>query len=133
MLPNFEQKANEIRKDIITMGEFVLMSLEESLKGIKEENGEYLRSSREGNIKHLTYMADSVDNNIIVALALYAPEAGELREMIALLKTTNELIRIAESTKKFSKGMQDIIETGIDIVQFTQYIIELHTISIHNK
>jgi phosphate transport system protein len=132
MLPNFEQKASDIKKDIITMGEFVLSSFEESLQGIKEESIEHFRSAREGNIKHLTYMADSVDNNIIVALALYAPEAGELRELIAMLKTTNELVRIADASKKFSRGMQEIIETGADISKIKQYIIELHTISIRS-
>lgn len=114
------------------MGEFVLSSFEESLQGIKEENTEYFRAAREGNIKHLTYMADSVDNNIIVALALYSPEAGELRELIAMLKTTNELVRIADASKKFSKGMQEIIEAGADISKIKQYIIELHTISIRS-
>jgi phosphate transport system protein len=132
MLPNFEQKASDIKKDIITMGEFVLSSFEESLQGIKEESIEHFRSAREGNIKHLTYMADSVDNNIIVALALYAPEAGELRELIAMLKITNELVRIADASKKFSRGMQEIIETGADISKIKQYIIELHTISIRS-
>jgi len=132
MLPNFEQKASDIKKDIVTMGEFVLSSFEESLQGIKEENTEHFRAAREGNIKHLTYMADSVDNNIIVALALYAPEAGELRELIAMLKTTNELVRIADASKKFSKGMQEIIEAGADISKIKQYIIELHTISIRS-
>lgn len=132
MLPNFEQKASDIKKDIVTMGEFVLSSFEESLQGIKEENTEHFRAAREGNIKHLTYMADSVDNNIIVALALYAPEAGELRELIAMLKTTNELVRIADASKKFSKGMQEIIETGADISKIKQYIIELHATSIRS-
>ena len=132
MLPNFEQKANEIRKDIVTMGEFVLSSFEESLQGIKEGNIDHLKAAREGNIKHLTYMADSVDNNIIVALALYAPEAGELREMIALLKITNELVRIAEASQKFSRGMQEIVESGSDISSIKQYIIELHSVSIRS-
>lgn len=132
MLPNFEQKVNEIRKDIITMGEFVLSSFEESLHGIKDEEVDHFRTAREGNIKHLTYMADSVDNNIIVALALYAPEAGELRELIALLKITNELVRIAEASKKFSRGMQEIIEGGSDISGIKQYIIELHSVSIRS-
>jgi phosphate transport system protein len=132
MLPNFEQKTNEIKKDIIMMGEFILSSFEESLNGIKEEDPDNFTAAREGNIKHLAYMADSVDNNIIVALALYSPEAGELRELIALLKSTNELIRIADASKKFSKGMQELIETGADLSKIKQYIIELHGISIRS-
>ena len=130
MLPNFEQKTNDIRKDIITMAEFVLSSFDEALQGIEDEDISHFKTAREGNLKHLTYMADSVDNNIIVALALYAPEAGELREMIAMLKATNELVRIADASKKFSKGMQEIIEAGVDISDIKQYIMELHTISI---
>ena len=130
MLPNFEQKTNDIRKDIITMAEFVLSSFDEALQGIEDEDISHFKTARDGNLKHLTYMADSVDNNIIVALALYAPEAGELREMIAMLKATNELVRIADASKKFSKGMQEIIEAGVDISDIKQYIMELHTISI---
>jgi len=132
MLPNFEQKVTEIRKDIVTMGEFVLNSFEESLEGIKDGNTDRFRNSREGNIKHLTYMADSVDNNIIVALALYSPEAGDLRELIALLKATNELVRIAEASKKFARGMEDVLSLGVDINPFKQYIIEMHSISMRS-
>lgn len=132
MLPNFEQKVTEIRKDIVTMGEFVLNSFEESLEGIKDGNTDRFRNSREGNIKHLTYMADSVDNNIIVALALYSPEAGDLRELIALLKATNELVRIAEASKKFARGMEEVLSLGVDISPFKQYIIEMHSISMRS-
>lgn len=132
MLPNFEQKTNEIKKDIITMGEFILSSFEESLQGLKEEDSDNFIAAREGNIKHLTYMADSVDNNIIVALALYSPEAGELRELIALLKSTNELTRIADAAKKFSKGMQELVDGDADLSKIKQYIIELHSISIRS-
>lgn len=130
MLPNFNEKVNEIRKDIITMGTFVLSSFEESMEGIKNDDVNCFRAARDGNIKHLSYMADSVDNNIIVALALYSPEASDLRELIALLKTTNELVRIAEASKKFSKGMEETIVQGGDISHLKPYIIELHSVSM---
>lgn len=104
--------------------------LKRHFKELKMRSTSHFKTAREGNLKHLSYMADSVDNNIIVALALYAPEAGELREMIAMLKATNELVRIADASKKFSKGMQEIIEAGVDISDIKQYIMEPHTISI---
>lgn len=132
MLPNFEQKVAEIKKDIITMAEFILSAFEDSLDGIKAENSEKVKVSRDGNVKHLSYMAESVDNNVIVALALYSPEAGELRGLIAMLKTTNELIRIADSFKKYSKSMQEIMESDFDINTIKQYILDLHTISIRS-
>jgi len=132
MLPNFEQKVSEIKKDIITMAEFILSAFEESLEGIKNNNVEQVKASREGSIKHLTYMAESVDNNVIVALALYAPEASELRNLIAMLKTTNELMRMAEGLKKYSKSMQEIMESDFDFNGIKQYVLELHTISIRS-
>lgn len=130
MLQKFDLKVAEIRKDILTMAEFVLASFEQSLEGIKDGDVNSLINAREGNIKHLSYLANSVDNNIIVALALYSPEAGDLRELIALLKSTNELLRIGEASKKYSKGMQDIVESGIDMTALKPYIIELHNITI---
>ena len=132
MLPNFEQKVSEIKKDIITMAEFVLSAFEESLDGIKSGNIEKIKSARDGSIKHLNYMAESVDNNIIVALALYAPEAGELRNLIAMLKSTNELMSISESMKKYSKSMQDIMSSDFDFESIKQYVIDLHSISIRS-
>jgi len=132
MLPNFEQKVADIRKDIITMGEFVESALEDSLEGVLENDIDKLKAAREGSIKHLSYIAESVDNNVIVALALYSPEAGELRELVSMLKTTNELIRISEAIKKYSKGMQEILEDKMDMSGISQYIAELHTISIRS-
>jgi phosphate transport system protein len=134
MLPNFEQKANEIKKDIISMGEFILHAFEESLEGIKTNNIEKLVSSREGNIKHLSYMADSVDNNVIVALALYGPEASELRNLIAMMKSTNELTRIADGFKKYVRGMEEVMASDFNVgnLKVKDYVIDLHTISINS-
>jgi phosphate transport system protein len=132
MLPNFEQKVTDIRKDIITMGEFIESALEDSLQGVLENDIDKLKAAREGSIKHLTYIAESVDNNVIVSLALYSPEAGELRELVSMLKTTNELIRISEAIKKYSKGMQEIVEDGMDLSTVKPYISELHSISIRS-
>ena len=114
------------------MAEFLLSAFEDSLEGIKTNSIEKIRYSREGSVKHLNYIAESVDNNIIVALALYSPEASELRSLIAMLKSTNELMRIADSLRKYSKSMQEILESDFDFEGIKQYVLDLHIISVRS-
>lgn len=49
---------------------------------------------------------EEIDNLILNIFALYAPEARDLREMVAFLKITSSLQRIAINEKNYIKNME---------------------------
>ena len=56
-------------------------------------------------LKTINKKADDIDNLILTVCALYSPEAKDLREMIAFLKITSALQRIATNEKNYMKNM----------------------------
>lgn len=56
-------------------------------------------------LKQINQKADDIDNLILTVCALYSPEAKDLREMIAFLKITSSLQRIANNEKNYMKNM----------------------------
>jgi len=56
-------------------------------------------------LKQINKKADDIDNLILTVCALYSPEAKDLREMIAFLKITSSLQRIANNEKNYMKNM----------------------------
>ncbi|MEY4505043.1 MAG: hypothetical protein RL154_1340 [Pseudomonadota bacterium] len=130
MMPNFELRVSQIRKDIISMAQISLASFRESLNALKNQSVEGFKIARDNNVQHLVYLSDSVDNSIVVALALYSPEAGELRSLIASLKITNELVRIGESAQKYAKGMELSMQQGYDLVPVLPLAIKLNEITV---
>jgi phosphate transport system protein len=131
MLPNYENKMNEIQQDIVTMIEYSVESFHLSFEAVKNRDISMLKSAQNSRIKHLNYLANSVDNNIIVLLALHTPEAGQLRELIALLKSTNELVRIGDAAKVYAMGMEEAFVENLDLEKLMPYINQLHLSAIN--
>jgi len=76
------------------------------------------------NIKNIGKKTNDIDNNIIKVLALYSPEARDLREIVAYFKITNELNRACSSSRSFIKGFNDIC-TDIDKEIINKYALPL--------
>jgi phosphate transport system protein len=76
------------------------------------------------NIKNVSNKTNDIDNDIIKVLALYAPEARDLRQTVGYFKVTNELVRAAGNTRSFIKGFTDLcVDVDKEIVG--QYLIPM--------
>jgi len=56
-------------------------------------------------LKMINQHVEDIDNLILTIFALYTPEAKDLREMVAFLKITSSLQRIATNEKNYMKNM----------------------------
>lgn len=128
MLPNFQHKKNEIRHDVITMIQIIREAFTLTFGAIEHNEIEKIANLHQTRLGHLSYLANSIDNNVVVALALHAPEAGELRDLIALLKSTANLTRMGASAKSYAKRMKEVIEKGVGLEFTMPFIIQLHKI-----
>lgn len=130
MLPRYENKLNEIRGMISGMLSQIIQSSEETLKAFETDNSELYESSRT-YIKNIQSDANKIDNEIIKTFALFGPEADELRLLVAYLKMTNEIDRIGDGMKKYSKRLHEHCMGECDMSVLTNAIIQLHKTTIN--
>ncbi|WP_419763691.1 MAG: phosphate signaling complex PhoU family protein [Arcobacter sp.] len=102
MLKVYDTKRELIQNELLEIGEVVVESLNAALKALKDDDIKALKDA-DLSLKKLTSKSNNIDNSIVTALALYQPEAKDLRELVSYLKITNELVRAGGNTKDFIK------------------------------
>lgn len=105
MLSKNEEKLAEVRvktiavlEDLTIFQKLVLQALEACDPNSYEQAGIPLHAINE--------KVEAIDNLILNIFALYSPEAKDLREMVAFLKITSSLQRIAINEKNYIKNME---------------------------
>ena len=125
MLSNFNHKIDEIDT---MMKEFVsklIKAQQLCYQGYKKSDIKTLNSARE-ILKGYTNSANEIDNDIVKTLALYGPEAGNLREMVGYLKITNELVLTAENIISYAKANKALITNDFSIDNMPSGFDALH-------
>ena len=105
MLNKNREKLQEVRDRTTEILNALLISQKltyQALKDCDEKNYDQTRVPLKGIGKKL----EEIDQLILVILARYAPEARDLREMVAFLKITYSLQRIAINEKNYIKNMK---------------------------
>ena len=124
MLKTYEEKVNTITQAICEIAHIVVNSNKNALNLIKSSKIEDLKEINI-SIKKLTIKSNEIDNLIITTLALYSPEAKDLRLMVAYLKITNELLRAASNCKTFIKGFRKSYSEEINSKEILEYVVPL--------
>lgn len=105
-LREVREKTSEILKDLTTSQKIALQALEEcDNKGFEQVKVP---------LKTINKQVEEIDNLILKIFALYTPEASDLREMVAFLKITSALQRIATNEKNYMKNMEEICNPESD-------------------
>ncbi len=102
MLENYKKILNKSQKRVLELGEDVLKAYQLSFEAFKERDMEKATKARD-ILKNSHERNSKIDNEIIKTLALFSPEAKDLRVVIAYLKITSELTRIADYIRSFAK------------------------------
>jgi len=115
-LKEVKDEVREFHGNLVKANEIVLKALEDCDTSEFDDAKKYVNNS--------TVKADEIDNLIIKLLALYNPEARDLRRLVAYLKITGELSRASTNTRSFIKGFLavcDLVEKDL----ITQYLVPL--------
>jgi phosphate transport system protein len=130
MLPKYEQKIKDIQSMIAELMGQVVEANQVTLDAYKtHDNAKY--DSVRNILKSIDSEANAIDNEIVKTFALFGPEAQELRMLVAYLKLTNELLRIAEGSKKYARRMREHCEGECNLAPFNEIVIQLHTTSLN--
>lgn len=129
MLPKYEQKIKDIQSMIAQLMGQVVEANKITLEAFKTHNlGKY--DEVRNVLKSIEADANAIDNEIVKTFALFGPEAQELRMLVAYLKLTNELLRIAEGSKKYARRMREHCEGECNLAAVEDIVIKLHTTSL---
>ncbi len=124
MLKPYEEKLKLIKSDVEKLGLDIVEALEVCLKALNERKIENLKNVEVSEKKFLV-KSNEIDNLIITTLALYTPEARDLRRMVAFLKITNEIVRTAANTKDFAKMFRRSYSEDLNTNTILEYTIPL--------
>jgi phosphate transport system protein len=129
MLSIYKEKLDGIKNEIYGIGLQVVRANEIALQALKNQDYEKF-SEAKNELSNLEKTSNKIDNMIVSTLALHAPEAKDLRQMVAYLKITNEIVRAATNTKSFIKTFAKIIACELDVDKINEYGIPLHKSAI---
>lgn len=124
MLKPYEDKLKLIKSEVEKLGLDIVEALEVCLKALNERKIENLKNVEVSEKKFLI-KSNEIDNLIITTLALYTPEARDLRRMVAFLKITNEIVRTAANTKDFAKMFRRSYSEDLNTNTILEYTIPL--------
>ncbi len=104
MLTKNEEKLVEVRERIVSVLEDLTISQKLALQALEECDTKGFEQVKVP-LKAIGKKVTDIDNLILKIFALYTPEARDLREMVAFLKITSSLQRIATNEKNYIKNM----------------------------
>ncbi|MDF1883280.1 phosphate uptake regulator PhoU [Sulfurimonas sp. SAG-AH-194-C21] len=128
MQSNFQTNLNNIKAKIIHIGDGLLKANTLITEALTDCNQEKFQEAR-SHIKNINSKADDIDNTIIKVLALYTPEARDLRQVIAYLKITNELSRACSNTRSFIRGFTDVCK-DLEVSTINEYAVPMQTSTV---
>ena len=120
MLKPYETKLQNIKEEIQQIGVSVIEALEICLKALNDRRIEDL-SNVEISEKKILLKSNEIDNIIVGTLALYSPEAKDLRRLVSFLKITNELVRTGSNAKDFAKMFKKAYSSDLDTTMILEY------------
>ena len=128
MISNFQTNLEEIKEKVTTIGKGLLEANLLLLNALEDCEPEKFNTAKV-HIKNISSKTDDIDNVIIKVLALYTPEARDLRQVVAYLKITNELSRASSNTRSFIKGFTDVC-TDVDVQMIKEYAVPMQTSTV---
>ncbi len=120
--------------------EGVKSSLKEAIENLLKANKTFLDATLDNCkeeefkeaklfLKNFSQKIENVDNEIVKILALFSPEAKDLREVVAYFKITNELLRASSNTRSLIKGFTQNCKL-LDQSIINEYLVPLQSSAI---
>lgn len=123
MVANLNDDVKIIKNKIIEIIDGLVIANNLVLGALNDCNKDNFTTAK-GNIQNITKKTNDIDNEIVRVLALYNPEAKDLREVVSYFKITNELLRASSSTRSFIKGFTEVC-SDMDVKLINEYAIPM--------
>lgn len=129
MLENYVEEIESIKESIKNVLRNILEANKTFLNAAENECDAVKFDEAKLYLKNISSKIESIDNEIIKVLALYTPEAKDLREVVAYFKIDNELLRASSNTRSLIRGFKENC-SSLDSNIINEYVIPLQTSAI---
>ncbi|MEN3045447.1 MAG: phosphate signaling complex protein PhoU [Candidatus Hydrothermales bacterium] len=106
----FEEKLEELKREIISYAFLVERMIEKSIEGLFEKKEELLREVIEKDEIEANEFEIKIDELAITTIAKYEPKGKDLREVLMILKINNDLERMADHAVNICESALFLIE-----------------------
>lgn len=130
MITKFEEKLEKTRSSVVEIIDCLINSNRLIFDALKDCDKEKFDNAKLF-IKNISSKTEEIDRGIVTTLALHSPEARDLREMVAFLKITNELIRASANTRSFIKGFKEVCNE-VDMKMINEYAIPMQKSTVES-
>lgn len=124
MLQKHIDKLAQIRSLLANLSDEIYCASEDMLKGLEKKDVKSFSNAIE-ILENISSKGKEIDNEILISLALFGAEASDLRELVAYLKITNEMMRECDNIKSFSKRITPIVQENIAFEANKEYAVHL--------
>jgi len=123
--PDFDKELNEVRQDILEMGNLAVVALNNAITALKTQD-EQLAIEVIANDVKIDAMQILIEDKAVELIALQQPVARDLRVLSTALKMTTDLERIGDHAKKIAKivhkiGQQKLMKPLIDLPKAAEF------------
>ncbi len=101
---------NEMKENIVKYGNLVSSMIEKSVKGLIERDEALLKEVMEEDEPKANRMEIEIDEMVLSSLALFQPEAKDLRVILMVSKMNNDLERMGDLADNVADGAFFLIE-----------------------
>lgn len=109
----FDNELEDIRNQVLAMGGLIETQVANGLKGLFESDSEIARRVVEDDGK-VNQMEIDIDDQCLKILARRQPAASDLRLVVAIIKTINDLERIGDQAEKLGRNQLELIDDGAE-------------------
>ena len=120
MLDRYEEQLQELHELLKTLGQSIIDAANEAENGVNTLTCKNFDNAK-NILKNTENSANQIDQSILKTFALFEPEALELRELVAYLKITSEIVRMSDNIKSFSRRMKGHINSEVDFSILQEY------------
>ncbi len=114
MLGKYKDILEKNQKRVLALASDVLKSFALCIEAHKSSNPDKASEAR-AVLKDAHERNNKIDNEIIKTLALFSPEARDLRIVISYLKIASEITRISDYVRSYAKGVKMQISSEFDM------------------
>lgn len=113
----FDHELENIRNQVLAMGGLVETQVNRGIKGLLESDSELARKVVQDDYK-INRMEVEIDEKCVQILARRQPAAGDLRLIVAIIKTITDLERIGDQAEKLGKNQLELVDDGSSLSNF---------------
>lgn len=129
MLKTYEKKITLIEDELIEVFRHLIKANTISLSGIIDKDISRFKEAKD-SVAKVHEACDKIDTNITTTLALFSPEAKDLRKLVSYLKITSGLNKTATNIKAYNKNIIKNFEENEHYFTASDYIETLQQAAI---